>query len=74
MTLQKTIEHAIDDYLLTLDEETPTDMHALFMAQMERPLLIALLRHTRGNQSKTAKMLGLNRGTLRAKMKAHGLL
>jgi Fis family transcriptional regulator len=34
----------------------------------------AVLKHTDGNQSEAATMLGLNRGTLRKKMKQYGLL
>ncbi|WP_406564484.1 helix-turn-helix domain-containing protein [Moraxella bovoculi] len=36
--------------------------------------MIATLKHTRGNQSKTTKLLDLNRDTLCSKLKAHGLL
>jgi len=38
------------------------------------PLLTCVLRHTRQNQSLTAEILGLNRGTLRKKMKKYGML
>lgn len=68
------VEQAVHDYLHNLAGENTTNMYELFLHELEKPLLISLLKHTNHNQSKTAKMLGLNRGTLRAKMKTHGLL
>ena len=40
---------------------------------LEAPLLQAVMEYTRGNQTQAAKMLGLNRGTLRKKLKQHGI-
>lgn len=68
------IEQAVHDYLHSLNGEKATDMYEVFLHELEKPLLISLLKHTNHNQSKTAKMLGLNRGTLRTKLKTHGLL
>lgn len=67
------IEHIVEDYLKNIDHNT-TDIYQKFLSDLEEPLLIATLKHTRGNQSKTARLLGLNRGTLRTKLKAYGLL
>jgi Fis family transcriptional regulator len=44
------------------------------MQLVEKPLLEITLTHTRGNQTKAAEILGLNRGTLRTKLKAHGII
>jgi Fis family transcriptional regulator len=44
------------------------------MAEVEPPLLSATMNYTRQNQSRTAEILGLNRGTLRKKLKHYGLL
>lgn len=74
LPLHMHIQQAVDRYIQTLDGEEPTNVYNLFLEQLERPLLEAMLRHTRGNQSKTAQILGLNRGTLRTKLKTHGLL
>lgn len=69
------VKTAITRYFATLDgDDDPSDLYELFLAELERPLLEATLRHTRGNQSRTAQILGLNRGTLRTKMKKYGLL
>ena len=46
----------------------------MVMAQVEEPLLRAVMKATCGNQSKAAAMLGLNRGTLRTKLRHYKLL
>ena len=44
------------------------------IAQVEEPLLRTVLQETSGNQSKAAAMLGLNRGTLRKKLRQYHLI
>lgn len=68
------VERAVQQYFDTLDGENTGNVYDFFLAELERPLLITTLKYARGNQSKTAQLLGLNRGTLRTKLKAHGLL
>jgi len=63
----------LEDYFRDLDGHPPVDLYQFVLAQVERPLLEAVLRHTRGNQSKAATLLGLNRGTLRKKLKQHDI-
>jgi Fis family transcriptional regulator len=48
-------------------------MYELVLRQVEQPLLEAILEHTKGNQSKAAEYLGLNRGTLRKKLRTYNL-
>ncbi|MDO4250619.1 MAG: helix-turn-helix domain-containing protein [Moraxella sp.] len=74
LPLHTHVQLAVERYLNTLEGEEPNDVYALFLAQLEKPLLEAILRYTHGNQSRTAKILGVNRGTLRSKLKQHGLL
>ena len=44
------------------------------MAEVEAPLLESVLAHTKGNQSRAAAMLGINRATLRKKLKRYNLI
>lgn len=71
--LYSAVKHSIRRYLYELDGTSPHDMYNLVLKQIERPLLEAVLEHTRGNQSKAAEYLGLNRGTLRKKLRLYNL-
>ncbi|MFZ6501807.1 helix-turn-helix domain-containing protein [Acinetobacter baumannii] len=64
---------SIDQIRAVLESNT-TNAHAEVMALLEKPLLAETLIKTRGNQTKAAEILGLNRGTLRQRVKAHNIL
>ena len=49
-------------------------LHAELKAYKDAFLLEAVLRYTRNNQTLASTVLGLNRGTLRKKLKRYGLL
>jgi len=67
------VTRMLEDYFRDLDGHPPVDLYQFVLTQVERPLLEAVLRHTRGNQSKAATLLGLNRGTLRKKLKQYDI-
>lgn len=73
VTLPMHIELVVRQYFKNLGEQTPNNLYEVMLHQLEKPLLKVVLEQTRGNQSKTAKILGLNRGTLRKKLKTHNL-
>jgi Fis family transcriptional regulator len=64
----------MNSYFNLLDGSDVTDVYRLVMSEVEAPLLESVLKYTRGNQTKAAEVLGLNRGTLRKKLKIYGLL
>jgi len=68
------VERALEVYFSDLDGEPARNLYAMVLDEVEGPLLQTVLRVTDGNQSRAAEMLGLNRGTLRKKLKHHGLL
>jgi len=72
--LRESAAAAIDHFLATLDGESCRDLYDMVLHQVEAPLLKAVLDYTQQNQSHAAAMLGLNRGTLRKKLRQHGLL
>tara|TARA_B100000945_G_scaffold312301_1_gene306691 strand:- start:333 stop:1775 length:1443 start_codon:yes stop_codon:yes gene_type:complete len=54
--------------------ESNKNLHLLeVISQVERPLIRLLLQHTNWNQQRTANILGINRNTLRKKIKLLGL-
>ncbi len=71
--LSHAVKHSIRRYLYELDGTQPNDMYELVLRQIERPLFEAILEHTKGNQSRAAELLGLNRGTLRKKLRSYNL-
>lgn len=44
------------------------------LTEVEAPLLETVMNHVKGNQTKASELLGLNRGTLRKKLKQYDLL
>lgn len=72
--LRQCVERAMEEYFSHLDGQTCTDLYQLVLQEVEDPLLNAVMKYTRNNQSKASEMLGLNRGTLRKKLKLYDLL
>lgn len=72
--LKDSAAEAIAHFLATLDGEACIDLYDMVLHQIEEPLLKGVLDYTQHNQSHAAAMLGLNRGTLRKKLRQHGLL
>ncbi len=68
------VERAVREYFAALGDEIPTNLYELILMQVELPLLTVVLEQTRGNQTKCAQILGLNRGTLRKKLKTYDLM
>ena len=64
-------EDALDQYFRTLNGDRPGDLYELVIGEVERPLFKAVMDYTQGNQSQAAGILGINRGTLRKKLKAY---
>ena len=71
--LSHAVKHSIRRYLFELEGTQPNNMYELVLRQVERPLFEAILEHTKGNQSRAAELLGLNRGTLRKKLRSYNL-
>lgn len=69
--LQQSVEQAISQYLVDLDGEIPCHLFDTVIAEIEHPLIQTVLNHCNNNQSKTANYLGINRGTLRKKLKQY---
>lgn len=55
-------------------EAGSAEVYAEATAEMDRQLLTLVLRHTEGNQARAAQILGMTRGSLRAKIRALGIM
>lgn len=71
--IDSTIRKAMEQYFSDLEGETPCEVYNMVLSRVEKPLLEVVLQHTSGNQTRAAQLLGLNRNTLRKKLKQHDL-
>ena len=71
--MARVVRKAIDGYFKDLDGEKASGVYDMVINCIEKPLLESVLHRVRGNQTHAAQMLGLNRNTLRKKMKSHGI-
>ena len=71
--LPDNIDTLLDQYFNDLDGDEPTAIYEMVINTVEKPLLLYIMNKTEGNQSKATKMLGLNRNTLRKKLKQYNL-
>jgi len=71
--LCKHTEEALDQYFSSLNGDRPGDLYELVIGEVERPLFRAVMDYTQGNQSQAAGILGINRGTLRKKLKSYAI-
>ncbi|NND65044.1 MAG: DNA-binding transcriptional regulator Fis [Gammaproteobacteria bacterium] len=72
--LHQLTEEALSSYFRGLEGTQPHDLYGMVLSEVERPLFKAVMDFCRGNQSRAAEVLGINRGTLRKKLKTYGLL
>lgn len=73
-TLSETVQNAVEEYLSLVGDQAVTNLYDLFLAEVEAPLLECVLGFTGHNQSQTAQILGMNRGTLRKKLLRYRLI
>lgn len=70
--LRDSVRQALKNYLSHMEGQQVVEFYELVLAEVEDPLLDVVMTHTRGNQTRAATMLGINRGTLRKKLKKYG--
>lgn len=67
------VRSALEAYFKDLDGEPPHAVYDMLLGCVEKPMLEYVLNHAGGNQSKAAEILGLNRNTLRKKLKQYDI-
>ena len=73
-TLRGSVEKALNNYFDHLEGASVTGVYHLVLSEVEAPLLERVMDYVKGNQTKASELLGLNRGTLRKKLKQYDLL
>jgi len=71
--LRTLTEQALDSYFTTLNGHAPGHLYELVLREVEEPLFRSVLDYAAWNQSRAADILGINRGTLRKKLKDYGI-
>ena len=73
-TLKESTETALQEYFKTLNGNAPNGLYKLVINEVELPLMEAVMTFTNKNQSQAAEILGINRSTLRKKLKLFELI
>ena len=71
--LRDAVKRAVTNFFAQLDGQEAQEVYEMVLSEVEAPLLDIIMQHTRGNQTRAANMLGINRGTLRKKLKQYGM-
>ena len=72
--LRDEVRKAMNRYFTQLDQKNiPIDVYQLVLKEVEPPLLESVMKFCNGNQSKAAKVLGINRTTLRTKLNKYNI-
>ena len=72
-SLSKTIKSETLTYISKMNGQGVSNLHNLFITEVEKSLISAVLSHLGGNVTKTASYLGINRGTLIKRIKDYGI-
>jgi Fis family transcriptional regulator len=67
------VKRSLEQYIKDLNGTAPNDLYSMVLAQVEKPMLEIIMQRADNNQSRAAEMLGINRNTLRKKLRDHGL-
>jgi Fis family transcriptional regulator len=67
------VSKAVDEYMHEMRGHTVRNLHELVVGEVEAALLRTVMQHTHGNQLRAAEVLGINRGTLRSKLRRYNI-
>jgi len=73
-SLNHSTQTALKKYFKTLNGHKPINLYKFVIKEVERPLMKEVMKYTENNQSEAAKILGINRTTLRNKLKAYKII
>lgn len=71
--LSECVKQALDNYFKHLDGHNINNLHQIVLREVEPPMFERVMRYTKGNQSKAAKLLGISRSTLRKKLAQYAI-
>jgi Fis family transcriptional regulator, factor for inversion stimulation protein len=68
------VRNALERYFNDLNGEKAAGVYDMVLSEVEKPLLEIVMEHTKSNQCRAAEILGINRNTLRKKLKTYKLI
>ncbi len=71
--LADNVQRAMKAYFEDLDGHQASNLYALFLEEVEKPFFDVVMQFTKGNITRAAQILGLNRVTLRSRLKKYDL-
>jgi Fis family transcriptional regulator len=71
--IRRSVQSALELYLDDLNGHKVNDLYRVVLSEVEPAILDVVMKHVGGVQSQAAEMLGMNRGTLRKKLKLYRL-
>lgn len=71
--IEECVRTSLEGYFKDLRGTEPDGVYDMLLRIVEKPLLEVVMQQAEHNQSRAAEWLGLNRNTLRKKMKTHGI-
>jgi Fis family transcriptional regulator len=71
--IARCVRRTLEGYFRDLDGEKPSDIYNMVISCVEKPMLEMVLHRVGGNQTQAAEMLGMNRNTLRKKIRLYGI-
>jgi Fis family transcriptional regulator len=72
--LRECVRQAVDVYFANMNGHPADGLYKLLISEVEKPLLESVMKHTGSNQVRAAQILGINRTTLRSKLKKYDIL
>jgi Fis family transcriptional regulator len=72
-SLAKCVKRSMERYFKDLNGHKAADLYEMVLKEVERPLLEVVMKHAGSNQCRAAELLGINRNTLRKKLKLYKL-
>jgi len=71
--LRDHVARSVRRYLQDINGCELADLYEVVLREVEAPLFAEVMRYCEGNQSRAAACLGINRATLRKKLKSYSL-
>jgi Fis family transcriptional regulator, factor for inversion stimulation protein len=72
--IDEAVRASLEKYFHSLEGAQPGEVYDMVIKAVERPMLQMIMQRADGNQLRASEILGINRNTLRKKLKAHGMI